>query len=464
MKNILIYPIALLFAAGFVMSCDNILEPSVDQEIPTETAIENVGDLNAVVLGIHDELNEFELFGRDFYVSPEVMSDNAWSNENSGRFINQRDFNFPITHSYPAAVWNNFYVAIAGANIAINAELEESGPDVDHAKGQAYALRGFSHMNLLLAFGQQFVEGGDPAHGIPYVTSYADEENQYPHRDSIQEVWENIIDDLNSAENLLNQDQFDPTLMNYYAVKGLQSRLYLYTEDYDAAIAAADAVIDSGNFALVSADDLVSRWASGSGPNSLFELAFTDTDRLATDNIARIYLDSNYGDVEITADLYHAYEEDDVRRELLSDEGEGRFRMTGKYRDELGTDNVRIIRYAEVLLNKAEALAKRNNAGDRAEALSIINELSAERGSSRVYSEATPENVLAERRLELAMEGQRLFDLARHGLDVRNVDIPSGYNRFNNGEDLPYGDYRYALPIPNAELNANGNMDQNVGY
>src|SRR5690625_3335661 len=138
---------------------------------------------------------------------------------------------------------------------------------------------------MLLALGQKFVEGGDPAHGIPYVTSYADEENQYPQRDSIQEVWENIIDDLNSAENLLNQDQFDPTLMNYYAVKGLQSRLYLYTEDYDAAIAAADAVIDSGNVALVSADDLVSRWASGSGPNSLFELAFTDTDRLATDNI-----------------------------------------------------------------------------------------------------------------------------------------------------------------------------------
>src|SRR5690625_7130936 len=102
-------------------------------------------------------------------------------------------------------------------------------------------------MKLVRECRQQFVEGAYPALGILYVTSYADEENQYPHRDSIQEVWENIIDDLNSAENLLNQDQFDPTLMNYYAVKGLQSRLYLYTEDYDAAIAAADAVIDSGN-------------------------------------------------------------------------------------------------------------------------------------------------------------------------------------------------------------------------
>src|SRR5690625_2590630 len=160
MKNILIYPIALLFAAGFVMSCDNILEPSVDQEIPTETAIENVGDLNAVVLGIHDELNEFELFGRDFYVSQDVMSDNAWSNENSGRFINQRDFNFPIKDSYRVSIWNNLFVTSAGANITINAELEEWSPEEDHGKGQEYVLRGLSHMNLLLVFVQQFVEGG----------------------------------------------------------------------------------------------------------------------------------------------------------------------------------------------------------------------------------------------------------------------------------------------------------------
>src|SRR5690625_2747624 len=99
MKNILIYPIALRFAAGSVMSCDNILEHSVDQEIPTETAVADVGDLNAVVVGSHDALTGFVLFGRDFYVSPDVMSDNAWSNENSGRCINPRDFNFPITHS-----------------------------------------------------------------------------------------------------------------------------------------------------------------------------------------------------------------------------------------------------------------------------------------------------------------------------------------------------------------------------
>lgn len=464
MKNLFKYSFVLLLIAGLVSSCDNILEPSVDQEIPTETAIENVGDLNAVILGIHDELNEVELFGRDFYVSPDVMSDNAWSNENSGRFINQRDFNFPITHSYPAGVWNNFYVAIAAANIAINAEMEETGVEVDHAKGQAYALRGFSHMNLLLAFGQQFVDGGDPGHGVPYVTAYADDESQFPQRNSVDEVWSNIIEDLNTAESLLDPEQFDPTLINYYAVKGLQSRVYLYTEAYQDAIDAADAVIQSGAFSLVPAESLVAQWSSGAGPNSLFELAFTNTDRLSTDNIARIYLDSNYGDVEITSDLYNAYDENDARRSLLTDEGDGRYRMTGKYVDELGTDNVRLIRYAEVLLNKAEALSRRNQGNDREEALRIINELSSERGSSRVYAEGTPENVLAERRLELAMEGQRLFDLARHGLDIRNVEIPEGYNRFNSGEDLSFGDYRFALPIPNAEMNANGNMDQNHGY
>ncbi len=464
MMKLIKYSLVLLLTAGFLASCENILEPSVDQNIPTEEAINDVQDLQSFVLGVHDVLNSVGLYGRDFYVGPDVMSDNAWSNENSGRFINHRDFNFPVTHGYPAGIWNNFYSAIANANIVINAELEESGAMVDHVKGQAYALRAFSHFNLLLAFGQQYVDGGDPAHGVPYVETY-DDGNFFPERDPIADAWASIEDDLNTAANMMSPD-FDTGVTNigYYAVKALQSRFYLYTEDFDAAIDAADEVIGSGLFDLVPADNLVSAWASGSGPSSLFELAFSETDRLGVDNIARILRDTNYGDVEITEDLYNAYDEDDARRDLLTDEGDGRYRMTGKYVDELGTDNVRLIRYAEVLLNKAEALARSENVADQAEALIIINEISSERGSNTVYTEGTPENVLAERRLELALEGQRLFDLARHEMDIPNPPTPAGFARFNDGQDMPFGDYRYALPIPNAEMNANPNMRQNEGY
>ncbi|MCC5942167.1 MAG: RagB/SusD family nutrient uptake outer membrane protein [Balneolaceae bacterium] len=461
MKKILKYSLVLLLTAGFITSCDGILEPSVDQEQLTEEAINTVEDLEAFVLAVHDVLNSTALFGRDFYVGPDVMSDNAWSNGNSGRFTNHRDFNFPITNAYPAGIWNNFYQAIANTNIIINSDLDDGSPRAEYARGQGYALRAFSHFQLLLAFGQQYVDGGDASLGVPYAETYADG-NLFPSRDAIADVWTSIEDDFNTAISLMSPElDGDATTINYMAVRALQSRFYLHTGNFDAAIAAADEVINSGQFSIVPASDLVSTWASGSGPNSLFELAFTDTDRLGVDNIARILRDTNYGDVEITEDLFSAYDENDARLGLMTDEGDGRYRMSGKYVDELGTDNVRIIRYAEVLLNKAEALSRR---GDQPEALEIINNLSAERGSANQYDAGTPENVLAERRLELALEGQRLFDLARHEMDVPNPPTPSGFSRFNNGEDLPFGDYRYALPIPNAEMNANGNMVQNQGY
>lgn len=466
MKNIFNYTLVLLLLAGiFATGCENILEPSVDQEKLTEEAIETQDDLQAFVYGAHDILNRTALFGRDFYVSPEVMSDNAWSNENSGRFVNQRDFNFPVTHGYPALAWSNFYQAISNANIVINSGFE-GGAQTDHIIGQAYALRAFSHMNLLLAFGQQYVDGGDAAHGVPYVTTY-NEGELYPPRAPIATVWDNIGADFQTAVNMMDSSfDSDVSTISYYAVRALQSRFNLYTEDFDAAIAAADEVINSGEFVLVPAGSFVDSWAAGTGPSSIFELAFTDTDRLGTDNIARILRDSNYGDVEITQDLYDAYSEDDVRRDLITaDLDNDRYRMTNKYVDELGTDNVRLVRYAEVLLNKAEALSRRNQGTDRIEALTIINDLSAERGNGiATYTEGSLENVLAERRLELAMEGHRLYDLARNGLDIPNPATPAGFVRFNDGDDLPFGDYRYALPIPNAEMNANPNMVQNSGY
>lgn len=465
MKTLLKSSLTALLAAGLFVSCDSVLEPSVDQAIPTDQAVKTVDDLVGLVKGAHDRLNTTALYGRDFYVGPDVMSDNAFSNGASGRFVIQSQFNFVVTNGYSSGLWNGFYAVIANANIAINADLPSSD-EVDYAKGQAYALRALAHMNLLLAFGQQFVDGGDAALGVPYVTTYA-QGNNYPARDAIATVWTNIENDFKEAATLMDPAlDGDVTLINYYTVKALQSRYYLYAGKFADAIDAADVVIDSGNFDLVAAASFADAWASGSGPSSLFELAFTSSDRLATDNIARILRPTNYGDVEVTQDLYDAYDAADVRLTLLT-ENAGTYRMTGKYIDELGTDNVRVVRYAEVLLNKAEALAR---SGQGPAALTIINDLSAARGSARVYDAGSVANVLAERRLELALEGHRLFDLARHGLDIPNVTVGSPGLRFDGDEDTPdlddmsYGDYRLALPIPNAEMNANPQMVQNKGY
>ncbi|MFP8487750.1 RagB/SusD family nutrient uptake outer membrane protein [Gracilimonas sp. Q87] len=459
MKKIFKITLALLFIAGINIGCENFLEPSVDQNKPTETAVQSIDDLNSVVLGIHNELNTTGLYGRDIVAGPETMSDNAFSNQNSGRFVVQSEWDYTEDSGYPLGLWDGLYESIAAANIAINADIEPSMA-VDYAKGQAYALRAFAHMQLLLNFGQQFSGG---TLGIPYITTY-NEGNLLPAREPVSNVWTKIGEDFTTAASLMDasMDAGSPVFMNTTAVKALQSRYYLFTAEFDNAIAAADAILTG--YTPVAAGNLVAAWASGSGPNSIFEMGFTSTNNVGNNNLARIYRDTNYGDVEATQDLYDAYDANDARLGLFSVQGDT-IRVNGKYVDELGSDNTRVIRFAEVWLNKAEALARRGNAGDLVDAIDMINTLSTARGSSTIYTVGTQAqviaDVLAERRLELAFEGHRLFDLARHQLDIPFVNVPGrGINFITNGP-IPYGNQIFVLPIPQNELDANSSMEQN---
>jgi starch-binding outer membrane protein, SusD/RagB family len=454
-RNIVLTVLALSASVG----CEKYMDPSVDQEIIASQAVSTPADLKAVVLGIHDRLNAVGLYGRDMYVSGDVMSDNAFANGATNRFITQSNFDFITNNGFALGVWAGSYAAISNCNLVINADVASS-EEVDYSKGQAYALRALNHLNLLMWFGQQYVTGGTL--GVPYVKTYATGD-LYPSRNTVAEVYDNILADLVQAATLMQTEVATPSLnegveyMNYYAVKALQSRAYLYAGKNAEAIAAADVVINSGDFSLLSGSSYVDAWVSGSGPSSLFEVAFTSTDRLGTDNIARIYRPTNYGDVEVSADLYNAFDAADIRRTLY-EESAGTYRVVNKYVDELGTDNVRVIRYEEVLLNKAEALSK---TGGQAAALTIINQIATARGGA-TYAAGTTDNVLKERRLELAMEGHRFFDLARNGKSIPLFGTIRAVPGF--ATSLPYGNYRFALPIPQAEIDANSNMVQNTGY
>jgi hypothetical protein len=195
-------------------------------------------------------------------------------------------------------------------------------------------------------------------------------------------------------------------------------------------------------------------WSGSGGTTSVFELAFTSTDNLSNDAIYNIYQGASYGDIEVTTDLYDAYEETDVRKDLYTyNESTGKIRMTGKYPNL--TANIRVIRYAEVVLNYAEVLAQT----DAGNALEVLNMIPAKRGAT-LYEEATVENVLTERRKELALEGHRFFDLVRNEKDILKVDSRQTFS----GDKIAYGSLLLPFPIPQSEVNANPNMEQNDGY
>jgi hypothetical protein len=121
----------------------------------------------------------------------------------------------------------------------------------------------------------------------------------------------------------------------------------------------------------------------------------------------------------------------------------------------LNTDNVPVIRHAEVLLIRAEAHYR---SGNEASALNDINTLRTNRGLTPVTlsGNAILEEILNQRLAELAMEGHRFHDLKRLGRDI--VKDPSV------GFVLSISDFRLLAQIPNGELIGNPNMQQNPGY
>ena len=398
-------------------------------------------------------MNEQWYYGKDYIIFAEGRSDNAFSNGASGRYVTTGQFFLNPTDGYPTDTWVQIYRVIANANIVINAEVENNeSAAVQYTKGQAYALRALGHMDLLRLYGQQNTGGNL---GVPIITTFSDG-NPYPERATVDAVWEQIGQDFQTAADIMdpalnegNVDEITP-----WAVYALQSRYYLYTQEYDKAAAAAKKVIDGGAYTLTDATNHIGAWGTTGAPASIFELAFTETDNLSFNSLYFMYQATTYGDIEVTNDLYDLYGEADVRKNLYTKDSTV-IRMTGKYPTPLYTDNIKVIRYAEVILNYAEALVRTGSP----DALAVLNMIPANRGAA-LYTEATPDNVLLERRKELAMEGHRFFDLMRTGRGIPHVDPRQTFSEAG----IPYGDPVLAFPIPQSEIAANPSVVQNVSY
>ena len=133
-----------------------------------------------------------------------------------------------------------------------------------------------------------------------------------------------------------------------------------------------------------------------------------------------------------------------------------------------GRVDIKVMRAAEVLLNRAEA---QFNLGDEAGALATLDELRADRftgfTSPGETGAALEDAIQFNRRVELCFEGHRFFDIKRRGENmVRSAfgDIIDGSGTPAEVQLLSAGDFRFQLPIPLAEENANDNLEQNPGY
>lgn len=458
MKTFKIHKYFALLLALNLWSCDkDFLEPEVATgELEADTNVNTLSDLQGLVRGAYNRMNEYDYYGRDYVVFAEVRSDNAFSSGNSGRFVGPGQFFLNATDAYPTETWQQIYTVIANANLVIQSEVENNeSAEVQYTKGQAYAIRALAHMDLLRLYGQQWAGG---SLGVPYVTAF-DDGNFFPSRATVENTWSQIGEDFETAISMMDPslNSSAPTEISTWAVYALQSRYYLYVEDYAKAAEAAKKVVDSGEFSIVDASTYADSWGEPA-TNSVFELALTDTDNPGINGLSYMYNEGNYGDVEVTEDLYNTYAKGDVRLALYDKdfdaaEKDTTYRMVGKYSDY--ADNIKVIRYEEVILNYAEALTHLG----ASEALTYLNMVPANRNAEE-YTEVTLDNVLTERRKELAMEGHRFFDLLRNEMAIPYVDPRQTFST----SGIAYGSSILAFPIPRNEINANPNIEQNKGY
>ncbi|WP_299822619.1 RagB/SusD family nutrient uptake outer membrane protein [uncultured Pontibacter sp.] len=469
---------SLLSATMLLGSCkDEFLEKEPHSSVPIVTAITTEDELGTAVTGLYASMRTYETWGRNIPVLGDLLADNTYiSADNAGRYLTQNAFRLTPGSAEPTEMWNNLYETILRANVIINAEL----PNADEAtvgqyKGEAYAIRALAFHELVKFFATPY-SVNPSAPGVPVVTEFNAENltdyyvSQQPKRNTVAEVYEQIIADYDEAYRLMGKGAANSSYISKYAAKALQARAYLFMGEgyYDEARDAALDVYNNGSYSLIPATDYVSYWSNPvpvrNRVETIFEISIDAIDNNGSNALANMYDQGGYGDIVATPELYNLYAEDDVRKDVI-EEGEKANEdayFVNKYTNRTNAsdkDDIKVIRYSEVLLTLAEAYAR---TGAGAEALDILNELTVARNAAEYTSSGDQliQDILTERRKELAFEGDRYWTFMRLNLPVQRTDRHPSDARL-----IPVGDDRRLQPIPQGEIDANPNiLPQNPGY
>lgn len=472
MKKLTILSMAV---ALFATSCDDFLvkEPILTQS--TEITLSTFDGLNNAIAGAYSPLASSTWYGPGFVFEAEMRSGNGKKptegDFDSGRY--SASYNISYNPSSTSSLWSyGYYVISAANNVLSNLEGKETeadvtAEDINNLKGEALFLRALSHFDMVRLYAQPYgYNSSGPGVPVVLVTDPAGK----PERNTVAEVYSQIVSDLKEAETLISDDYQRDGITDYKAavtkpaVQALLSRVYLYMEDWTNAAAYATKVIDNADFAMWTADEYAKAWTANIGTSEVIFEVFGDTQ-----NDYDAYWESpmwmstpgGYADCGTSTDLVNLYEADDVRNQWLQAEGYDHLYWTIKYAGKgVGTpdaNNTVVLRLSEMYLNRAEAYV---NSGSIEKAAADLNVITAARNATAYGSAVTKEDVYNERRKELAWEGHLWFDLSRWGKGITRVD----YVGDPTNQNVAAHSYMFALPIPKREIDVNENLVQNEGY
>lgn len=412
----------------------------------------------------------------------------------------------PATNGVVNNVWNGHYQGIARTNQALG-QLQTATFDAttkNKLLAETRFLRAYFYFNLVRLF------GGVPK--LDHVPSVGEANSAaLQTRASAADIYAFIVGDLDFAvANLPDKGATDVGRATKSAAQGLEAKVYLYMKNYQKAYDLSQAVITGGKYSLVKNYSLIWRQnaVNGDGGNnnaeSLFEIqAGINKDCSAGINLYTVsqgpraggkygWSDLGFGFNNPTSSLVSEYETGDVRKNgtiifikpttgttssgtvlfdgfrIPSQDSVQNSRYSYKaYHSRTAEANcggntdrlpkqVRILRYADVLLINAEAALQLGNTGA---ATTNLNQVRTRAGLTSVT--ATLPAIWHERRVELAMEHDRFFDLVRQD----GVQPGRAAAAFTADGGKTWSATHALFPIPQAQIDlSGGNLKQNPGY
>lgn len=394
-----------------------------------------------------------------------------------------------------SGAWNLIYSSIKDCNVPLS-YLSAAAINEDVARrleGELKFFRAYFHFMAVQYWGD-----------VPLVTGpiYSAEEAFSIKRNKIEEVYQAIIDDAKYAESALPETYTDADIgrVTKGAAKMLLANIYMTKHDYPNAQAELNDIMQSNKYRLLEDYADIFDPANKNNAESVFEVQFKDgTEGEASNFIYQFAPVGSRGTVFNgpgtgggynlpTLDMVNAYEPGDLRKDVSV----GSFLRGGspvyyikKYDHDADVnyantpDNWPVFRYADVLLLLAEAINEQSYQTDIP--FTLLNEIRGRAGLDPLSPTDLPDqdafrNALAkERRVELAFENHRWFDLLRTGKAIevmtayREIEItnpttpPPSYLPYNSNSFVVTAN-KLLFPIPSAELNKNPNIKQNEGY
>lgn len=489
MKKTIIIPF-LLTAVSILNSCTDDfldLEPVSEGIAITSTdtiLFESASACESALAGAYSEFKN-EYFQLDYYVNGDAQSDDAYAGADNPNNFQIDEYDIIATNTNVSRDWAYLYTAIGKANAVINNVM--SVPDSTFTMERRYEILGEASFIRAFMYFQAVQLWGDLPLVLEEITSISAEilpeiyPILFPARNTKEEVYVQIIKDFETA---LEHVYITPPGNNKgYATKGatnaLLAKVYATMEPHDWVKVEqyCDAVIAGGYSLMPNYDDL---W-NNTGENcaeSIFEINYSGGSSDGNWG-TKMFRGLDWKKFNIPSnDLVKAFDEeqDVIRKEssIIWDDVSGywsdphwpqtNYPFVNKWRTFIeGSDqNYIFIRLADILLLKAEA---RNEQGDVAAAAELVNQIRNRVNLPNTTAASQADMRLAiekERRLELAFEGHRWYDLKRTGRAIEVINNVTGEGGVSLGYNLT--EQRLIWPIPQSELDKNTKLTQNPGY